>query len=255
LNPQSHEDFSRLYVRHVFAIGRITCQAISEGIELATQGQFTLPVNDRTCFETSLALLGTSISVLTEGGSVIMTAKQGGRVANFCKCLIEEDYGIESRELVIRYQVLFKIAMADERNPISDISQQMLERCLGSKIDALYLSGFSIINPLILQMVSDLLLMNVTEALTFWKGNPSETIRSINSYDENGYTSLMLAVKTINVELVAELIEQGANPKIEDRNFGTSTALDMAYLLRKRAKGKDQKKALKKIIALLEPVT
>jgi len=85
--------------------------------------------------------------------------------------------------------------------------------------------------------------------------SPPDSIQHPNSYDENGYTPLMMAVKIMNVDLVSELIQQGANPNIVDRNFGTSTALDIAGLLQKRAKGASEKKSYQEIIDILVPVT
>jgi len=77
--------------------------------------------------------------------------------------------------------------------------------------------------------------------------DPSE----IDLYDESGYTPLMRAAKEGDFELVLALIEEGANPKIEDENFGTSTALNMAQLLFVRT----GRKEYQKIIDLLKPIT
>lgn len=73
----------------------------------------------------------------------------------------------------------------------------------------------------------------------------------IDLYDENGYTPLMMAVKEADTKLVITLIQRGANPKIVDEDFGTSTALNMAQLLFVRTGGKKYKK----IIDLLKPIT
>ena len=80
-------------------------------------------------------------------------------------------------------------------------------------------------------------------------------VMEIDRYDEDGYTPLMRAVKAMDVELVVAVLEKGANPKIEDGNFGTSTALSMAKLLLKRAKTEGTQKGYQKIIDVLEPVS
>ena len=81
------------------------------------------------------------------------------------------------------------------------------------------------------------------------------SVGKYDSYDDNGYTPLMNAVDTKNSKLVEELIQKGANPRIEDKNFGTSTALDMAKLALNRAEIKEDIKIYQEIIAILEPIT
>jgi len=80
-------------------------------------------------------------------------------------------------------------------------------------------------------------------------------VKPIDRYDEDGYTPLMRAVKVMDIDAVISLLEQGANPKIKDENFGTSTALNMAKLLLKRAKTEEAKQGFQKIVDSLEPVT
>lgn len=80
-------------------------------------------------------------------------------------------------------------------------------------------------------------------------------VKPIDRYDEDGYTPLMRAVKAMDVESVIDLLEKGANPKIKDENFGTSTALTMTKLLLKRAKTIEAQQRYQAIVDALEPVS
>ena len=86
-------------------------------------------------------------------------------------------------------------------------------------------------------------------------GRAAVDIKPIDKYDEDGYTPLMRAVKEMDVDAVVSLIEQGANPKIKDEHFGTTTALNMAKLLLKRAKTEEAQQGFKKVVDTLEPIT
>lgn len=102
--------------------------------------------------------------------------------------------------------------------------------------------------------------MEISEAIPSNKqlevtGNIAVDSKPIDAYDEDGYTPLMRAVKMMDVNTVIEVIYQGANPRIEDGTFGTSTALDMAKLLLKRAKTPDEQQGFQKIVSVLKPIT
>lgn len=62
----------------------------------------------------------------------------------------------------------------------------------------------------------------------------------LNGYDENGRTPLMNSVLAGDVQGVRELLEKGADVAIKDSAFGTSTALDMAVLAKRRAKSESE---------------
>lgn len=81
------------------------------------------------------------------------------------------------------------------------------------------------------------------------------SVKLIDRYDKDGYTPLMRAVKSMDVESVLDLLKKGANPKIKDENFGTSTALTMAKLLLKKAKTAEAQRGFQAIIDALEPVS
>ena len=79
--------------------------------------------------------------------------------------------------------------------------------------------------------------------------------KPIDRYDENGYTPLMKAVKAMDIASIISLLEQGANPKLRDGNYGTSTALNMAKLLLKRAKTVEAQQGYQAIVDVLQPVS
>lgn len=83
----------------------------------------------------------------------------------------------------------------------------------------------------------------------------NQPLSLIDHHDQNGYTALMRAVHIMDIETIVSLLEKGANPKIRDGNFGTSTALTMAKLHLNRAKTEEDKLACQKIITLLEPIS
>jgi Ankyrin repeat len=82
-----------------------------------------------------------------------------------------------------------------------------------------------------------------------------DNVKPIDTYDEDGYTPLMRAVKRMDIDEVVNLVEQGANPRIKDGNFKTSTALTMAKLLRNRAKTLEAQQGFQQIVDVLEPIT
>lgn len=83
----------------------------------------------------------------------------------------------------------------------------------------------------------------------------NQSLSLIDQYDQNGYTALMRAVQVMDIETITSLLEKGANPKIRDGNFGTSTALTMAKLNLSRAKTEDSQINYQKIVNLLEPIS
>jgi DnaJ-class molecular chaperone len=78
---------------------------------------------------------------------------------------------------------------------------------------------------------------------------------SVNTYDKDGYTPLMRAVKQMDIDAVRDLLELGADPKLEDANFGTSTALSMARRLFSISKDSRARSIYQDIINILKPIT
>ena len=79
----------------------------------------------------------------------------------------------------------------------------------------------------------------------------AEQIVKINAYDIDGFTPLMRAVKDMNVNTIVSLMESGADPRILDRDFSTSTALDMAILKHNGAETEETRHCFQKIIDIL----
>lgn len=80
----------------------------------------------------------------------------------------------------------------------------------------------------------------------------------IDAYDNAGHTALMRAVKAADPAAVRELLQQGADPTITEKNFGTSTALNMAQRELSRAQRVPRTQessldALNEIIYMLTP--
>lgn len=78
-----------------------------------------------------------------------------------------------------------------------------------------------------------------------------EIDEALNGYDANGYTPLMLAVLHRDAEHVRLLLSRGANPKLRDGRFGTSTALDMALLAHRRSDSDSEQSTLQEIVDAL----
>lgn len=169
------EEHSRQYVRQVFAVGRETCPTIAEALRTTTQRDVAFPVNDDASLEISLAILGTSLAVL-KGHSQVMTADRGAKVEAFCKRSIEEAYALPAdtagklNGALDEYQDSFQKSMSNKNNPFGDISGIMLCRCFGPRATELRLPGTGSLNPLIHQVVGDLMTMIITQTMTFWKG-------------------------------------------------------------------------------------
>ena len=174
-SKSNDEELSRQYVQQVFAVGRENCPIIAEAIRATTKGDAKFPVDDDASLEISLAILGTSLAIL-KGGSQVMTADRGAEVETFCKRSIERDYdltadsAIKLKDALDDYQHAFQNALANKNNPFGEISGMMLVRCLGPRTEALRLPGTSVLNPFIHQVVGDLMMMTVTQTITFWKG-------------------------------------------------------------------------------------
>ena len=172
---QRDEELSREFVRHVFAAGRETCPSIADAIKTITEGEVSFPIDDDVSLEISLAILGTSLAVL-KGHSKVMTEDRGTGIAGFCERSIQEDYDLSldsAHKLVDAlgdYQTAFEKAMAGDINPFGETSGIMLVRCLGHRAKALCLPGTSALDPLVHQIIGDVMTMVVTETLTFWKG-------------------------------------------------------------------------------------
>ena len=75
---------------------------------------------------------------------------------------------------------------------------------------------------------------------------------ALDSYDTNGHTSLMRAVRARDIALVADLLARGANPFVVDRDWGTSTALDIAKRELNLAKNAETRDAFRQLIFILE---
>lgn len=89
-------------------------------------------------------------------------------------------------------------------------------------------------------------------SMALQEAEEKQTHNRLNGYDANGHTPLMRAVMEINPEQVASLLAQGADPKIKDGNFGTSTASDLAVRALRRAATEQDRTKLRRIFDVLD---
>ncbi len=173
-NRSNDERHAREFVRHMFVLGRQTCTSISKAIQMIPPGDVGIPITDDTSLEVSLAILGTSLAVL-KGHSNIMSRDRGTGIETWCKRSIERDYDlpVESALKLIKavdeYQATFEKAMQSNINPFGEISGVMLVRLLGPKIKSFCVRGTTALDPILQQIVGDMMTMTTTQAVSYWK--------------------------------------------------------------------------------------
>jgi hypothetical protein len=142
---------------------------------MSSDAHVSLPVNDDTSFEISLAILGTALAIL-KGYFGTMTGNRGTHIETFCQRSIQQDYHLpsDSADKIIDgldgYQAVFEKAMRDNKNPFGEISGIMLVRTFGSRVSALCIPGTSTLNPFVHEITGGLMTSTVNQVLTFWKG-------------------------------------------------------------------------------------
>jgi hypothetical protein len=105
-----------------------------------------------------------------------MPAERGTQIETFCKSSIKRDNDLPAdsayklNKSLDEYQDAFQKSMIGKNNPFGETSGMMLVRCLRPRAKALCLPGTSCLNPFVHQVVSDVMTMTITQAMTFWKG-------------------------------------------------------------------------------------
>lgn len=169
-----YEELSRKYVLHVYAVGGEVCPIIADTIQTTLGKDVNFPINEDTNLEISLAILGTSLAIL-KGNSTVMTLEQGVRVEAFCKRTIERDCDFPPNlaslciEILDRYQDAFQKSMSSGNNPFGSITGIMIVQCLGPQTMALCLPGSTNLNPVIHQVVGDVMTMIINQTMMYWK--------------------------------------------------------------------------------------
>jgi hypothetical protein len=137
-------------------------------------GDVRVPITDDTSLEVSLAILGTSLAVL-KGHSNIMSRDRGAGIETLCKQSIERDYDLSVESVlklikaVDEYQATFERAMQSNINPFGEISGVMLVRLLGSQVKSFCVRGTTALDPVLHQIVGDMMTMTITQAVNYWK--------------------------------------------------------------------------------------
>lgn len=173
-NKSSDEQRAREFVRQMFALGREACHSVRKAIQMTTSGDVLFPLTDDASLEVSLAILGTSLAVL-KGHSNIMSVDRGTEIETWCKQSIERDYdlSLESAaklmEAVNEYQAAFQKAMQSNINPFGEISGIMLVRLLGPQVKSFCVRGTTALDPILHQIVGDMMTMTITQAMNYWK--------------------------------------------------------------------------------------
>jgi hypothetical protein len=171
----SDEQRASEFVRHIFVLGRETCSSVGKAIKMIPPGDVSVPVTDEASLEVSLAILGTSLAILKGRHSKIMLRDRGTEIDAWCKKSIEHHYdsplksSSELVETIEEYQAAFERAMHSNINPFGEISGIILVRLLGPRVKSFYVRGTTALDPILHQIVGDLMTMTTTQALNYWK--------------------------------------------------------------------------------------
>lgn len=173
-NQSNDKELSSQYVRHVLLAGRNSQQPIAKALGDLATSKVSFPLDEDAAFEISLSILGASLALL-KGHSKVMTAERGAQIEKYCKQSIENDFRLspdfvmETIRAIDEYQSAVNNAMTSGKNPFGDISGMMLVKCLKSEAMQLCLPGTGNLNPIIHQVIGDLMALAITETATFWK--------------------------------------------------------------------------------------
>jgi hypothetical protein len=173
-NRSNDEPHAREFVRYIFVLGRETCTSVGKAIQMIPPDNIMVPITEDTSLEVSLAILGTSLAVL-KGHSKIMSLDRGAGIETWCKQSIERDYDLplDSTSKLIKavneYQATFERAMQCNINPFGEISGIMLARLLGSQVKSFCVKGTTALDPVLHQIVGDIMTMAITQAVDYWK--------------------------------------------------------------------------------------
>jgi hypothetical protein len=72
-------------------------------------------------------------------------------------------------EAVDEYQAAFERAMQSNINRFGEILGIMLVRMLGPQVKSLWIRGTKALDPILHQIVGDMMTMTITQAMNYWK--------------------------------------------------------------------------------------
>jgi hypothetical protein len=168
------EEYSRVFVRQVFDLSRSTAVHITNAIDMSTQSKATLQDYKDVKVELFLAILSISLAILKINPK-IMASERAIQIESYCKISLKDDFkltedeAIKINNAIKQYQDEFKISMIAKKNPFGDVTGMMLGRSLGKQSIVLCLPNTDVLNPLIHDIVGNILTLAVTQVSTFWK--------------------------------------------------------------------------------------
>ena len=171
----SDEHRAREFVSFIFALGHKACDSIRKTIQTIPPGDVSVPVTEEASLEVSCAILGTSLAILQGGHSKIMLRDRGTKIDARCKKSIEHDFDLPLNsasnliKTIEEYQAAYERAMRSNINPFGEISGILLVQLLGPRIKSFYVRGTTALDPILHQLVGDLMTMTVTHAMQYWK--------------------------------------------------------------------------------------
>ncbi len=162
------------FIAHVLQIGKEATSSIKEAVAIGTDEQLTFDDSDDTCLKVSLTILGFSLAAL-RSGSPMMDPKNAAQIAELCKEVFRTRFGIpliDADDICSSIDVLSNLylsSMQQKESPIGKAIVPLLRRCLGSDFEKVTMTGSQIVNPFVGDMVADLLLISLSNSLSFWK--------------------------------------------------------------------------------------
>lgn len=170
------EELSRQYVSEALAVSKEICPSIARAVEMTTDGEIEFLINEDSYFEICLAILGASFAIL-KSNSELMNPSKALNIERACKSIIEKDCDLpaelksEFYNILDEYQDAYRKAVALKKNPFGDIGGIMLVRCLGTEAVGLCSPGTGSLNPFTHTLISDVMMMAITNTMTFWKSS------------------------------------------------------------------------------------
>ena len=169
-----NEDLPRQFLQKAHLDSKQNAVSIKEQIKLIAGVEMKL--TDTRVAEVAAAVIGTSLGLLTSGGSAMMTAYQGKKVLQLCKKsnLKDTKASLEDAKAfqkgIDEYIEGFKKSFAIKTNPFNQPAGILLMEFAGKEADKIFMPEQpTILNPLLHQTTMDLLALMTLEPLKIFK--------------------------------------------------------------------------------------
>ena len=172
----THEIRCKRFLEEILVLGQQTCSSIAELVSDATNGKVGLTVNSYTSREISLALLGSILGAL-EANWFVISAERAETISSICKQLLPrlvsapDPRAEEATTILNRYLEAFRNAKSRARNPLGEVTGIALVHCMGDDVLHLCVRNTTCLSPITHQIVMDMFLLSMTDAMSIWK-NP-----------------------------------------------------------------------------------